>query len=114
MTTNEQVPATQNEGWGFWGTMNQHAHAAWPLAMSAITSATRQPIESVRCFLDSCYGRHFADEVYGELHRGQSLQDAVDTVTQRWKTRRRVSGDDGVLRGLPYLTGLVVRCGSIQ
>jgi hypothetical protein len=31
MTTN-QIPATQNEAWGFWGTMNEHAapHGPWP------------------------------------------------------------------------------------
>lgn len=29
MTTN-QIPTTQNEAWGFWGTMNEHASAAWP------------------------------------------------------------------------------------
>ncbi|CAG0983066.1 hypothetical protein GEOBC_01939 [Geobacteraceae bacterium] len=35
MTTN-QIPATQNEAWGFWGTMNEHASAAWPLSNSPI------------------------------------------------------------------------------
>ena len=35
MTTN-QIPATQNDAWGFWGTMNEHASAAWPLAIAAL------------------------------------------------------------------------------
>ena len=60
MNTNQQIPATQNEAWGFWGTMNEHASAAWPLAMTAISDATSQPLESVRLFLDSRHGRHFA------------------------------------------------------
>ena len=30
MNTTTQIPATQNEAWGFWGTMNEHASAAWP------------------------------------------------------------------------------------
>jgi hypothetical protein len=31
MTTTNQIPATQNEAWGFWGTMNEHAapHGPW-------------------------------------------------------------------------------------
>ena len=33
MTTTTTIPATQNEAWGFWGTMNEHASAAWPLAI---------------------------------------------------------------------------------
>lgn len=40
------IPATQNEAWGFWGTMNEHASTAWPLAMRAISDATSQPLES--------------------------------------------------------------------
>jgi len=48
MNTTTQIPATQNEAWGFWGTMNEHASAAWPLAMVAISDATSQPLESVR------------------------------------------------------------------
>ena len=57
--TTDTIPATQNDAWGFWGTMNEHASAAWPLAMTAISDATGQPLESVRIFLDSRFGRHF-------------------------------------------------------
>jgi hypothetical protein len=28
--TNANIPATRNEGWGFWGTMGGHACIAWP------------------------------------------------------------------------------------
>lgn len=38
--TNTNIPATRNEGWGFWGTMGGHACIAWPLAMTAVTDAT--------------------------------------------------------------------------
>ena len=55
--THTTIPASQNEAWGFWGTMNEHANAAWPLAMNAISDATGQPRESVRTFLDSRHGR---------------------------------------------------------
>ncbi len=50
---------TQNPGWGFFGSMKEHASAAWPQAMNAISKATEQPLESVRFFLDSRHGRHY-------------------------------------------------------
>ena len=40
--SNETIPATRNEGWGFWGTMGGHASIAWPLAMQAIAAALHQ------------------------------------------------------------------------
>ena len=40
MMTTTHIPATQNEAWGFWGTMNNQAAAAWPIAMTAISDAT--------------------------------------------------------------------------
>ena len=63
MTNTTQIPATQNDTWGFFGTMNDNAEAAWPIAMTAISDTTYQPLESVRLFLDSRHGRHFADDV---------------------------------------------------
>ena len=83
MNTNQQMPATQNEAWGFWGTMNEHANAAWPLAMTAISAATSQPLESVLVFLDSRHGRHFADDVQNGLYRGQTLVEAVTAAIGR-------------------------------
>ena len=55
--TKQTIPATQNDAWGFFGTMNEQAEAAWPIAMTAISDATYQPLESVRLFLDSRHGR---------------------------------------------------------
>ena len=78
MTTKQTIPATQNEAWGFFGTMNDNAEAAWPIAMTAISDATCQPLESVRLFLDSRHGRHFADDVLNEMLRGQTIQQAID------------------------------------
>ena len=112
MTTNH-IPATQNTDWGFWGTMNEHASAAWPLAMVAISNATDQPLESVRIFLDSRHGRHFADDVQNGLYEGKTLQDAINTATGRWMgwtIGRQTSKDYGIPRGLPYLTGFVIHC----
>ena len=113
MNTNQQMPATQNDAWGFWGTMNEHASAAWPLAMNAISGATSQPLESVRVFLDSRHGRHFADDVQNGLYRGQTLTDAINAATQQWMgwtIGRQTSKQYGIPRGLPYLTGFVIHC----
>ena len=111
--TSIQIPATQNDAWGFWGTMNEHASAAWPLAMSAISDATGQPFESVRVFLDSRHGRHFADDVLNEMLRGQKIQQAIDAAVTRWMgwtIGRQTSKDYGIPKGLPYLTGFVIHC----
>lgn len=113
MTTN-QIPATQNEAWGFWGTMNEHASAAWRLAMSAISDATGQPLESVRVFLDSRHGRDFADDVQNGLYEGKALADAINAATQRWMDwtiGRQTSKDYGIPRGMAYLTGFVIQSG---
>ena len=113
MTTTTQIPATQNNTWGFWGTMGEHAAAAWPLAMTAIADATGESLESVRIFLDSRHGRHFADDVQNGLHRGQTLADAINAATQQWMgwtIGRQTSKDYGIPRGLPYLTGFVIHC----
>ena len=113
MNTNANIPATQNEYWGFWGTMNNHAKAAWPLAMRAIALATDQPLESVRTFLDSRHGRHFADNVNDQLFAGRSLEQAIHAATQTWMgwtIGKLASRDYGIPRGLPYLTGFVIHC----
>ena len=113
MNTTTQIPATQNESWGFWRTMESQANAAWPLAMTAISDATGQPLESVRVFLDSRHGRHFADDVQNGLFRGQTLADAINSATQRWMgwtIGRSTSKQYGIPKGLPYLTGFVIHC----
>ena len=115
--TTTHIPASQYESWGFWGTMNEHAEAAWPIAMTAISDATNQPLESVRSFLDSRHGRHFADDVHNGLHAGANLKDAIDQATQRWMgwtIGRQTSKDYGILRGMPYLVGFVIHCEIIE
>ena len=113
MNTTTQIPATQNDVWGFWGTMNEHASAAWPLAMTAISDATSQPLESVRAFLDSRHGRHFGDDVQNGLYQGQPLADAINAATQRWMgwtIGRSTSQQYGIPKGMAYLTGFVIHC----
>jgi len=117
MTTAKTIPATRNEAWGFWGTMDAHAQAAWPIAMNAISDATGQPFEAVRAFLDSRHGRDFADEVLNHMHAGHALHDAIRAATRQWMEwtiGRRTSKDYGIPRGLPYLTGFVLHCEIVQ
>ena len=115
--TTTHIAATQNEAWGFWGTMNDQAAAAWPIAMTAISDATDQPLESVRAFLDSRHGRHFADDVLNGLHAGLNLHDAIHAATQRWMgwtIGRLTSKQHGIPKGLPYLTGFVIHCEIVE
>ena len=115
--TTTRIPATQNEAWGFFGTMNDDAQAAWPIAMTAISDATCQPLESVRLFLDSRHGRHFADDVLNEMLRGQTIQQAIDAAVTRWMgwtIGRQTSKQYGIPRGLPYLTGFVIHCEIVE
>ena len=81
MNATTPIPAPQNDTRGFYGTMNQHAETAWPLAMTAISDATGQPLESVRTFLDSRHGRHFADDVQNGLYTGATLAEAINAAT---------------------------------
>ena len=113
MTTQQTIPATQNEAWGFFGTMNDNAEAAWPIAMTAISDATGQPLESVRLFLDSRHGRHFADDVLNQLHAGHPLADAIHAATQQWmnwKVCRADHKEYGIPVGMPLLIGFVIHC----
>lgn len=117
MNTSTQIPAPTVTDWGFFGTMNEHAPAAWPMAMSAISDATSQPLESVRIFLDSRHGRHFADDVHNGLYRGDTLQDAIHAATQRWMgwtIGRTTAKEYGIPKGLPYLLGFVIHCEIVE
>jgi hypothetical protein len=97
--------------------MNEYAEAAWPMAMTAISDATGQPLESVRTFLDSRHGRHFADDVHNGLFAGANLKDAIEQATQRWMgwtIGRQTSKDYGIPRGMPYLVGFVIHCETVE
>ena len=115
--TTTHISATQNEAWGFWGTMNDQAQTAWSIAMITISDATNQPLESVRIFLDSRHGRHFTDDVLNGLHAGLNLPDAIHVATQRWMSwtiGRLTSKQHGIPKGLPYLTGFVIHCEIVE
>jgi hypothetical protein len=110
-----KVLPSNNEAWGFWGTIHHHVDPAevWPAAFRAIAAATGCADEGVRDFLDSRHGRHFADDVANGLFERRSLADAIDKAIERWMTwtiDRRTSRETGIPRGLPYLLGFVTDC----
>ncbi len=108
---------TQNTEWGFWGAIGRiendpaaDAARAWEIASRRIAEVTTASPEGVRDFLDSRHGRHFADDVAGELWKGETLRCAIDAAITRWmgwRIDRKTSRDEGIPRGLPYLTGWV-------
>ena len=117
MNTTTQIPATQNTTWGFYGSMSEHADTAWSLAMSAVSDATGQPLESVRAFLDSRHGRHFADDVLNQMLTGNDTEQAIRAAVTRWMgwtIGRQTARDYGIPRGLPYLTGFVIHCEIVE
>ena len=117
MNTTTQIPTPTVTDWGFYGSMNEQAEAAWPLAMAAISDATCQPLESVRTFLDSRHGRHFADDVQNGLYSGATLADAINAATRRWMSwtiGRSTSKQYDIPKGLPYLTGFVIHCEIVE
>lgn len=110
----QQIPATQNAARGFWGAMGEQAQTAWPQAMQAIAEATEQDLHAVRAFLDSRFGRHFADDVHNALHTGDTLIDAIHAATRRWMgwtIRSQTSKQYGIPDGVAYLTGFVILSG---
>ena len=112
MTTT--ILPTTNETWGFWGSMGYTTadqSQAWALATTAIAKATGGTPEAVRTFLDSRHGRHFANDVASELFNGRTLAAAVDAAVAMWTTwwiDKQTEREDGIPRGLPYLTGWVI------
>ncbi len=81
MTSTSKMPPSDNQVWGFVGTIAHHAdaNAAWPLAMTAIADATGCTPDEVSAFLDSRHGRHFADDAANALVDGHPLVEAITT-----------------------------------
>lgn len=113
MNSTTDLP-TQNETWGFYGSMGGHSAAAWPLAFAAIAKATDADPDAVRAFLDSRHGRHFADTVVDRMASGASVAGAIDSAVATWlgwTIGRQTSRQYGIPRGIPYLTGFVLQSG---
>ena len=112
MNATASIPAATVTDFGFWGTMQEHAPAAWAIALPAIASTTGCEPEQVRAFLDSRHGRHFADDVQNALYLGATLNEAIDKATAKWMgwTIGRITAKEtGIPRSMAYLTGFVVQ-----
>lgn len=110
-TTAHQSLPTQNPVYGFWGAMDnigQPAAAAWEIAFQQISAETVASAEAVQAFLDSRFGRHFADEVANHLVRQVSLEAAVRASINThlsWTIDHRTARQHGIPSGLSYLHG---------
>ena len=97
--------------------MGGYASIAWPIAMKQISKITGEPLESVRAFLDSRHGRHFADTVQDAFLRSPDMRQAVALATEKWMSwsvGRTIQRDYGIPKGLPYLTGIVIQSAMDQ
>ncbi len=121
MTT--AILPTRNEAWGFFGSIGRAEVApaiialeAWDIASRDIQQATEAEPEAVRAFLDSRQGRHFAGDVVNGVWAGETLQVSVELAKNRWMNwtnNTRTARDNGIPRGLPYLTGFVTQAGIL-
>ncbi|MCC5993921.1 MAG: hypothetical protein JJT99_15515 [Rhodobacteraceae bacterium] len=121
MTTHPILPS-RNPDYGFFGTLttcperDQRSVEVWVLASTliakAIAAATEEEMIGIRDFLDSRMGRHFADDVVGNM-----VGCKIDTETairssirrwQDWRISRQLERDEGIPADLPYLTGWVL------
>lgn len=79
---------TQNEAYGFFGSMSLEgrrvAEQAWPIAMAALTENYGHIQEAARYFLDSRRGRQFADTVRSEMSQGKDIAEAIKGAEAIW------------------------------
>ena len=119
--TTHPIPPSRNEDYGFFRTLTVCPHRdrrsseVWSLASRLIAEAihadSEDEIIGIRDFLDSRMGRHFADDVVGNM-TGYSieLEAAIASAIRRWqdwRIDRKTEREHGIPAGLPYLTGWV-------
>ncbi|QEY23563.1 hypothetical protein [Neisseria animalis] len=108
------IPQTQNEDYGFFGTVALHhdePQELWNAAVLGIAAATGESLEDAALFLDTRHGRHFADDVVGGLLNGLDGRAAVAAAVDRWldwSFGKELARETGLPAGTPYLHGLVV------
>ena len=120
MTTPAILPS-RNPDHGFFGTLttcperDRRSVEVWVLASTLIAKAIRATTEEdmigIRDFLDSRMGRHFADDVVGNMVGCKiDSETAIRSAIRRWqdwRISRQRERDEGIPEGLPYLTGWV-------
>jgi hypothetical protein len=120
MTTHRILPS-RNEDLGFFATLticplrDRTSADVWTLASRLIAEAVRASSEDemigIRDFLDGRMGRHFADDVVGNMTGcGIGCEAAIRSsirTWQGWRISRKTEAEEGIPEGLPYLTGWV-------
>ena len=90
-----EIPTTQNEEWGFWGTMRHEGcqEETWEQAIIAVSSILWCEYEDARLVLDSTVGRHIADTVRAYIHiSGLPPIDALNAALRRWMGNENCDG----------------------
>lgn len=108
---------TQNENYGFWGTMADNGRRdleeVWTAAVTELAESTGADLTEARIFLDSVHGRHFADTVDEFLAEGRSAIESVRSAITEWQNYKVSSSARQLLHipnGVPFLTGLLYLC----
>ena len=119
--TDPAILPSQNEDHGFFQILtncplrDRRSAEVWALASTMIAAAIRADSEDerigIRDFLDSRMGRHFADEVVGNMVGCNiDCEAAITSAIRRWQDwciSRQTEREEGIPAGLPYLTGWV-------
>ena len=112
--THDNILPTENEGYGFYGTVWDHvedADAVWADAMLQIHEATNKSHKAVRAFLDSKYGRKFADTLISNLSAfSVDIDEAISLAIDKWmdhKVGLFESRATGIPKGQPALPGYI-------
>ena len=119
--TQHPILPSRNEDYGFFRTLtvcpqrDRRSAEVWALASRLIAEATGANSEDemigIRDFLDSRMGRHFADDVVGNMTGCNiGLEPAIASAIcrwQDWRISRKTERAEGIPSGLPYLTGWV-------
>jgi hypothetical protein len=119
--TRHPILQSRNEDYGFFRTLtvcperDRRSAEVWTLASRLIAEAihadSEDEMSGIRDFLDSRIGRHFADDVVGNMTGGNiGLEAAISSAIRRWqgwRIDRKTEREHGIPAGLPYLTGWV-------
>ena len=100
---------TSNPDWGFYGTMahENDPGQAWDLTLPKLVHMTGWEEDTVQIFLESRYGRHFADTVRDKMVSGLPLGEAIDAAIKTWmawRVDKRLAKDWDAPLGEAYLT----------
>lgn len=119
--TKHPILPSRNEDYGFFRTLTvcpqreRRSSEVWTLASrliaETVSASSEDEMIGIRDFLDSRMGRHFADDVVGNMTGcGTELEAAIGSAIRRWqgwRIDRKTEREHGIPAGLPYLTGWV-------